>query len=149
MFRRWRYYRRRMERLGRVWMETAHADNFDELFAALASLHSARWNACAQSGVLVDPSVIRFHYAAAKTLLDEHELRLYLMRFNGEPAAAFYGFHHRSRAFYYLGGFAPHLARLDPGSIMVGWAIQRAIAEGAREFSFLRGMKLTSTSGEP
>ena len=44
-----------------------------------------------------------------------------------------------ARAYYYIGGFDPSRARLSPGTIMIGHAIEEAIGAGARTFDFLRG----------
>ena len=55
------------------------------------------------------------------------------------PAAAYYGFCDRGRAFAYIGGFDPAFVEASPGAILIGHAIAQAIGEGGREFHFLRG----------
>jgi CelD/BcsL family acetyltransferase involved in cellulose biosynthesis len=68
-------------------------------------------------------------------------LRLYLLRIEGEPAAAYYGFMHRDRAYAYLTGLNPDFAFESPGVLMLAHALEQALAEGAREAHFLRGQE--------
>lgn len=136
-----RYYRRRAERWGEVRVDQADERSFDEAFGALLRLHGARWSARGQTGVLDDPTVQSFHREAARGLLARGVLRLYTLRVAGRVAAVYYGFVARQRAYYYLGGFDPELARLSVGNLVVWHAIQEAIREGAVEFDFLRGQE--------
>jgi CelD/BcsL family acetyltransferase involved in cellulose biosynthesis len=46
---------------------------------------------------------------------------------------------HRDRAYGYLTGFDPTYEFESPGTIVVGYAIETAVREAAREFHFLRG----------
>jgi CelD/BcsL family acetyltransferase involved in cellulose biosynthesis len=55
--------------------------------------------------------------------------------------AALYGFEFRGRIFYYLGGFDPQFSKLNPGTLIIGHAIEEAIRDGANEFDFLRGQE--------
>src|SRR5205807_436927 len=41
--------------------------------------------------------------------------------------------------YYYLGGFDPELARRSVGTLLTARAIETAVADGCREFDFLRG----------
>jgi CelD/BcsL family acetyltransferase involved in cellulose biosynthesis len=139
MLRRLRYYQRRLRRNANISVESANQQNFEECYADLLALHRARWNARGQPGVLHDPAVAGFHREAARCLMKEGALRLYLLRVDGAAAAAYYGFQWRGRSFYYLGGFDPRFAELNPGTVLVGHAIEQAAGEGSREFCFLRG----------
>jgi CelD/BcsL family acetyltransferase involved in cellulose biosynthesis len=66
-------------------------------------------------------------------------LRLYRLRIAGAVAAVYYGFTWRDRSYAYLGGFDPDLPRLSLGAQTLYHAMREAIAEGCREFHFLRG----------
>lgn len=107
----------------------------DVLFA----LHAARWESRGEAGVLASGHVQSFHREALGALLAAGLARCYVLAIGGRPAAAYYGFHARDRAYAYLAGFDPAYAEESPGAIVVGHAIQEAIREGAREFHFLRG----------
>jgi CelD/BcsL family acetyltransferase involved in cellulose biosynthesis len=89
--------------------------------------------------VLAHPAVERFHRAAARGLLRLGALRLYVLRVAGRAIAAHYGFSHRRRAYYYLGGFDPEFKAASPGTLLIGHAVERALLDGAQEFDFLRG----------
>jgi CelD/BcsL family acetyltransferase involved in cellulose biosynthesis len=45
----------------------------------------------------------------------------------------------RGRAYAYISGFDPEWARYSLGTLLIAFAIERAIDEGCREFDFLRG----------
>lgn len=128
-----RYYRRRAERAGVVHaLATDRKAALESLFA----LHGARWNARGQSGVLADADVRRFHHAVARRL---RGMRLHLLRKGDRVVGALYVMLERDTAYYYLGGFAPELAAIAPGTCLIAAAIDDARAHGARTFDFLRG----------
>jgi CelD/BcsL family acetyltransferase involved in cellulose biosynthesis len=134
-----RYYRRRAEAAGRIGFETGTAANASELLDALFSLHQARRQRLDQPGVLADPAIRRFHCAAAPLLLQAGLLRLHALRLDERIVAVLYALFAKGRACFYLSGFDPDLCAISPGTLTVGHALAHAIAEGAREFDFLRG----------
>jgi CelD/BcsL family acetyltransferase involved in cellulose biosynthesis len=112
--------------------------NREELMEELFRLHEARWRARQEAGVAAAPA-LRAHYRqAAAEFHRRGMLRLYGLRLDGEWAAVFFGFAARGRTYAYLEGFDPRFAKVSPGSVLVGMAIEGAIAEGMREFDFLR-----------
>jgi CelD/BcsL family acetyltransferase involved in cellulose biosynthesis len=131
------YSRRRAALLGPTQIERARLNNFEELFAAFLRLHKARWNERGLPGVAEQNSA--FYRDSAAGLLARGMLRLYAWRVAGRIIATFFGFTHRRRAYYYLGGFDPEFRRLSPGNVLVAHAIHEAIKEGATQFDFLRG----------
>jgi CelD/BcsL family acetyltransferase involved in cellulose biosynthesis len=133
--------RRRLDRLGPLQMEIANKKNFDELFEAMWHLHQARWSLKKRPGALADERVREFHREAAKGLLRRGSLRLHAARVEGRIIAALYGFRHGKRASYYLSGFDPAWQRFSPGTVMIGYAIEEAVREGAEQFDFLRGQE--------
>jgi CelD/BcsL family acetyltransferase involved in cellulose biosynthesis len=113
--------------------------NFARLFDALVELHSARWAARGEPGVL--PAHLEaFHREAAGRLFERGLLRMHALRLGDQIAAVFYGFHAAERTTYYLSGFDPALEQFSPGTLVVAQAIQYAIEhDHARAFDFLRG----------
>jgi len=111
----------------------------EAFLADLFRLHGARWQSRGTSGVLADEEVRRFHALAVPALLAEGLARLYEVRIAGRPAAVYYGFQHRDRAYAYLTGIDPSSAFESPGTLVVAHAIEQAWREGAGEFHFLRG----------
>ncbi|RWD73802.1 GNAT family N-acetyltransferase [Mesorhizobium sp.] len=103
----------------------------------LIRLHGARW-AGHGGGVLSDLAV-EFHRRALPRLADNGLARCLTIEIGDAVVGAYYGFHHRGRAYAYLGGFDPAYAEESPGAILIGNAIAEAANERAREFDFLRG----------
>ncbi|MDB6124122.1 MAG: hypothetical protein JWQ71_3115 [Pedosphaera sp.] len=134
-----RYYQRRIEKMGQVHIDWATESNLEELLEALFQLHGARWAIRGCSGVLAETGIQRFHAEAAAALLSRGVLRLYGLRLNQKIIASYYGFLDKERAYFYLGGFDPAWERLSPGMVLVGYAMEEAAREGAKEFDFLRG----------
>jgi CelD/BcsL family acetyltransferase involved in cellulose biosynthesis len=131
--------RNRAARAGGVCVRQADAGSAPSQLEALIALHRARWRSRGSSGVLDGAAVRRFHRAAVGPLVEAGLARFYALELEGRPIAAYYGFQHAGRALAYLTGFDPQYERLSPGTLLVGHALESAIAEGAREFHFLRG----------
>ena len=84
------------------------------------------------------PALRSFHREAAGRFDRSGILRLYGLKVNGECIAVIYNFAAKGRVYAYLSGFDPCWARVSPGSLLLAHSIAGAIAEGAREFDFLR-----------
>jgi len=131
--------RSRSAALGDVEIDCADLDTIDAVMDELFLLHEKRWRSRGEDGVCADPAVQAFHRDAARALADCGMLRLYRLSIGDRIAAVYYGFTHRVHSYAYLGGFDPELTRLSPGAQILQYALAEAIAEGAREFQFLRG----------
>jgi CelD/BcsL family acetyltransferase involved in cellulose biosynthesis len=118
-----------------------NAVNADEIFTALVSLHSTRWQRVGSGGVLTDLRVLRFHRAAIPSLAAAGLLRLYALRYRDRYIAVHYGLHHGKRSYAYLVGFDVAHEAFSPGSVLYAHAIETALEEGADEFDFLRGVE--------
>jgi CelD/BcsL family acetyltransferase involved in cellulose biosynthesis len=134
-----RYYRRALERIGRVTYESATSDSLDELLTALFDLHAARWQKRNLPGVLADDIIQEFHRDAARRMLAAGALRMYAIRIDERIVAVFYGFAHAGTVCYYLSGYDPSLEKLSIGNVLVAHAIESAVRDGATTFDFLRG----------
>ncbi|MGA1875832.1 MAG: GNAT family N-acetyltransferase [bacterium] len=135
------YYRHRAEKMGPVTIERADRSNFDELFTSFIRLHNERWQSNGGHGLLTDTDVQNFYRDAALNLLEAGVLRLYALRLGCRMAACLYGFIHKGRFYYYLGGFDPAFRGLSPGTLLIGLVMEEAILQGATEFDFLRGQE--------
>jgi len=133
------YYRRRLASRGPLDIEKVRLDNFSELFDRFLELQGARWQSRGQAGVLSDPRLQEFHRESAQHFLISGSLRLYGLRSNGRLVATLYGFVHGRQAYHYLTGFDPEMHSFSPATVMLGYAIEEAIAEGCLTFDFLRG----------
>jgi CelD/BcsL family acetyltransferase involved in cellulose biosynthesis len=132
---------RRAEQAGRVSFESATATSLAEVLETFFRLHAARWACREAPGVLADPAIRSFHRAAAPRLLSAGLLRLHALRLDGRIIAVVYALFGKGRTCSYLSGFDPEFGWISPGTLAVGHAIRQAIAEGAREFDFLRGQE--------
>ena len=111
---------------------------------ALLRLHAARWATRDEAGVLASPAVQAAHREALPGLFRAGLLRFQALRLDGEIVAALYGLadppgRDGRRVYLYLSGFDPRLERLSPGLLLVGQAVEAAIAEGMACVDFLRG----------
>lgn len=129
----------RAARRGRTEVVAADLSSASWFLADLIRLHQARWQTLGEPGVFADPRVGRFHAAVIPPLLEAGVARLYALTIGGEVAALYYGFVHGQRAYAYLAGFDAKFAFESPGTILIGYAIEQAVREGASEFHFLRG----------
>jgi CelD/BcsL family acetyltransferase involved in cellulose biosynthesis len=133
------YGRRRAAKIGDVEFELATRDTLEAALENLFQLHGARWEERGGEGVLAKEDVRKFHLEAAARLLELEVLCLLVMKVRGRAAGVFYGFLHRGRMAYYLGGFEPELAKVGPGKLVIAGAMEMAIHGGAKIFDFLRG----------
>jgi len=116
--------------------DAAHAA---ESFDVLLRLHRLRWSQRGGSDGFTDPPLVAFHRRFSRLALERGWLRLYVLRLDGRPAAAWYGFRYGHRFLFYQSGFDPAFAGSSVGLASMSLAIQAAIAEGAAELDLLHG----------
>lgn len=134
-----RYYRRSLERLGRVTIHEPDATTIDAFMDRLYELHAARWRKRGLPGMLAADVDQSFHREVARGMLAAGALRMYAIRIDGRDVAIFYGFADRDTVYYYLSGYDPSLEKLSPGTVVVAHAVEQAVRDGAKTFDFLRG----------
>ena len=131
--------RHRADRLGGVSVTFATApDEIAEALDALFALHAARWAAEGEAGMLAEPKVQAFHRAAAPALTAAGLLRMPVVRHDGRIVSVLLALGDGRRGMSYVIGseFAPGQSF---GTLAFAAAIERAHAEGASEYHFLRG----------
>lgn len=134
------YYERALGKVYEVEMRLATAQTLDADLDDFFDLHQRRWNRRWLPGAFASRRARAFHADAARRLLAAGMLRLHMLLLDGEAQAALYCFQKGERCAYYLGGFAPELARYSIGTVLTAQAIRYAIEQdGAAEFDFLRG----------
>lgn len=134
-----KYYRSRAARFGALEYEPATSKTLASVLSDLFRLHGARWSERGCAGALAEPAVQRFHREVAQTMLDAGMLRLNRLLLNGRVIAVFYGFTHRRRSYFYLGGHDPAFSALSPGTLAIAHALEQALEERVESFDFLRG----------
>ncbi len=113
----------------------------EPFFEILVRLHSARWQAKGESGVLADPRVLAFQREALLRLTEAGFTRLWVTEIGGKTVGAIYGLNWRNHAAFYLSGFDPDFSAESPVTILLGQLFTLAALEKARDFSFLRGQE--------
>jgi CelD/BcsL family acetyltransferase involved in cellulose biosynthesis len=131
--------RNRAGRRGSLEIIVADRNSALPMLENLIRLHGAQWRSRGATGVLVDSRVQRFHRGAIPRLLRAGLLRLCELRIADATAGVYYGLQHRECAFGYLTGFDPQYAFESPGTMLLEYALDWAVRDGAREFHFLRG----------
>jgi CelD/BcsL family acetyltransferase involved in cellulose biosynthesis len=133
------YCQRRAQSLGALSFEQADRSNLTRFMDEFFRLHTARWAARGEAGMLSSPGVEEFHREVAGDFLANGMLRLSILRFQGEPVAGVYGLNHRRTFYIYLTGLDPGFAKFSFGSIALAAAIEMAIQDGCIQVDFLRG----------
>jgi CelD/BcsL family acetyltransferase involved in cellulose biosynthesis len=105
----------------------------------LERLHGERW-AHREGGAFASPRFRAFHDAVMPALLDEGALDLEWLEVRDEPVAAVYNLVADGKIYFYQSGRSLAVPpRIRLGIVLHARAIERAIAEGMREYDFLGG----------
>jgi CelD/BcsL family acetyltransferase involved in cellulose biosynthesis len=109
-----------------------------ELDAAIDSL-TAMLQKRRDDSSFYDLALVGFHREMAALGLARGWLRFYQLRIGDQPIAALYCFRYGDVVYAYQIGFDLAWARYSPGRLLIGYALEQSIREGAREFDWLRG----------
>jgi CelD/BcsL family acetyltransferase involved in cellulose biosynthesis len=90
-------------------------------------------------GAFSTPALRAFHEEISERALARGWLRLFVLRLDGKPAAALYGFKYDSTFYFYQSGFDPRYKKESVGLIAMGLAIKSAVEEGVEEYDLLHG----------
>jgi CelD/BcsL family acetyltransferase involved in cellulose biosynthesis len=132
--------RRKLEKeFGAKLSTVGPGDDLPAAMEDLFSLHGARWNKRGVGGAFAAPEVRAMHHEIAPKFLARGWLKLHRLTTEEQCRATFYCFQLHERVYYYLSGFDPTLSKHSPGNVMMAYAVERAIGDGAREFDLLRG----------
>jgi CelD/BcsL family acetyltransferase involved in cellulose biosynthesis len=136
-------WKRRLANLGKAFamcFERVETDGQRaEALAAFLALHGRRWEGRGGSTAFYSNALREFHEAWTRVALGRGWLRFFLMRLDGRPVGAIYGFRYRGTFGFYQTGFDPAYARHGIGQVMIGLSIKSAIEEGADEYDLLHG----------
>ncbi len=106
----------------------------------LIALHRKRWASKDHTkGAFRSRSYIGFHREAIERCHRNGWIRLYRMEAGGKAAAVLYCYRYRDEVLYFQSGFDPQLEEFSLGQVLMGFAIESAIGEGARVFDLLKG----------
>ncbi len=102
-------------------------------------LHAMRWQGDGGSQGIKGQGVEAFHRDALALMAERGRARLYTMHVTGKAVASVYGLRHRERFWYFQSGYDPAWRDKSVGLVLVGETFRDALAEGCREYDFLRG----------
>jgi CelD/BcsL family acetyltransferase involved in cellulose biosynthesis len=107
----------------------------------LIRLHQAHWESISEPGNLARPGFADFLREVCTAPPPGASTRLYVLEYEGKPAAALLAFWCGENALFYQTGWDPEspVARMSPGMVLVAQSIREAIEGGLRYFDFLRG----------
>ncbi|MBX3649430.1 MAG: GNAT family N-acetyltransferase [Nitrospira sp.] len=130
-----------LQRAGR--MEYARATSpaeVDAAFGSLVALHQKRWSLHANGGVFADDRARQFHREVVQVLSERGRVSLDLLKLDGRPIAAIYGFVYEGCYSFYLPGFDPlAMPKASPGLLLLHHRIEAAIREGMTTVDLLQG----------
>jgi CelD/BcsL family acetyltransferase involved in cellulose biosynthesis len=131
---------RKLHERHRVRLLRAESDEQrDQFLEALVRLHRMRWSTRGGSTAFHTADLVAFHHHFTRRALAQGWLRLFVLMLDDSPAAALYGLRFGETFYFYQSGFDPRFAGEGVGLVLMGCAIEQAIAEGAAEFDFLHG----------
>ncbi len=110
-----------------------------EFLARLIDLHTQRRRTMGGSDAFHTPATLAFHEEFSALALRRGWLRLYLLRLDGVPVAALYGFRYGRTFYFYQSGFDPAYGKRSVGLVVMGLTIRKAVEEQAAEFDLLHG----------
>lgn len=108
-------------------------------FALLVALHNMRWRDRGCSEAFYAANLLAFHQELSRLALERGWLRLFVLRLDGAPAAALYGFRYHRVFYFFQSGFDPNYGKHSVGLVTMGLAIKSAVEEGAEEYDLLHG----------
>ena len=135
------YFRNAAIGRGKLRLRVAAEEDALDTFEQLVRLHTARWQAAGEAGVLADPLVLAWHREAIAWLQASGLLRLYALELAGEEVAVLYALRDRAgrTEMFYLIGSAPEHAEVHPGTLLMAMAMEHAAGEGVEVIDMLRG----------
>jgi CelD/BcsL family acetyltransferase involved in cellulose biosynthesis len=136
-------FNRRLKNLQRdhsVQIEIVRApEQAQAALEAVIGLHHKRWSSKEPSEAFQNAQTVAFHREFVDAAAAQGWLRILLVRIDGVPAAALYGFRYGETFYFYQSGFDPEWRRQSVGLVTMGLAIQAAIEDGVAEYDFLHG----------
>lgn len=121
------------------WERVTTEDGLHHCFRDFMDLHRARWARRRHVDALQERALVEFHEEWSAIALKRGWLRLYLLRLDGTPAAAVYGFKYRDSFLFYQSGFDPGYSAHSVGMVALAMSIRAALEEGAVEYDLLHG----------
>jgi len=134
-----RRLRKAQKECGAVLRVLEDAESVAGAFPTVAALSTASRARAGQTSPFSNGNFAGFHREVAGKLSSAGISRIFVLDFDGKPAAFDYGFMYRGKFYGFQTGFDSALAKYCPGDVLHQMQLKHLIGEGAREFDFLRG----------
>jgi CelD/BcsL family acetyltransferase involved in cellulose biosynthesis len=123
------------KKLARPALKFARIDEIDRYFDTIDSFHQSRWGARLYEGAYRE-----FHLAFATAMSRANTLQLSRLMVGDRPLSVMYNVRLGGKEYNLQLGFdAANSAGLSPGYLHFGYSLERACADGVRQFDFLAG----------
>jgi len=109
--------------------------NLDILF----DLHQKRWKLRGTPGTFSSPCRREFYRYMAAAFLEKGWLGFRILKLNGKPVAAQFGFRYGHTYYGLQEGFDPELSDLNVGYVLRAYMMKSLIESGVRKYDFLAG----------
>lgn len=116
---------------------TRSVDTLTGDLAVLVDLHHRRFDASESNTFTADRR--RFHQDWTRICLERGWLRLWTMRLDNEPVAAWYGFRYGAVESFFQSGREPKRTDDSVGFVLLSHTIREALEDGVPEYRLLRG----------
>ena len=134
------YYTNRLQK--RFKVSIIKCDDVKELPASLATLfglHQKRWQLKGVPGAFASAERCELYFNMALTFLERGWLEFWILRLDGKPAAAQYGFRYRNVVYSLQEGFDPAYSSERVGYVLRAHVLKTLIGQGVRQYDFLGG----------
>lgn len=134
------YYRRALERKGKVYVEAVQ--DMNSLEQALSDFFKLRYDRMVQKGYnyrIMSESYQKFQREICKKFILCDRLQLSFLTVDGQRVAFAYQFKFNDKVYFYQTAFDKAWSKYSVGFVLLGYEIQRAIDDGYVSFEFLRG----------
>jgi CelD/BcsL family acetyltransferase involved in cellulose biosynthesis len=132
------YYTNRLQK--RFQVSITKCDSARSLPAALASLfelHQKRWQSRGKPGAFSSAQRRELYYKMASSFLERGWLEFWILRLDGKPVAAQYGFRYRDAVYSLQEGFDPAHSADRVGYVLRAHLLKMLIGQGVRQYDFL------------
>jgi CelD/BcsL family acetyltransferase involved in cellulose biosynthesis len=134
------YYTNRLQK--RFKVSIIKCDDVKELPASLTTLfnlHQKRWQLKGGTGAFASAERSELYYNMAPTFVEREWLEFWILRLDGKPAAAQYGFRYRNVVYSLQEGFDPAYSSERVGYVLRAHVLKTLIGQGVRQYDFLGG----------
>lgn len=112
---------------------------FKQAWEDLVRLHQSRFESKGQPGAFKDQHFETFLHDAVVKLCERGQAEIIVACHQGEPIGAHLVLHSQGTTQLYLAGILAEKSKLEPGHLLITFAVRRAIEQQCEVFDFLRG----------